>query len=60
MLKKKKESTVKLVTLSGGSVELGVAHAERLLAMGSKLNGGWVLPADSAYTFDEENGLRAK
>lgn len=49
-----------VVPSSGNTVELGLAHAERLLAMGDKLNGGWVLPDDSTYVFDEENGLRAK
>ena len=40
--------------------EFGVEHAERLLDMGPRLNGGWELPKDSKYTYDEENGLRVK
>jgi hypothetical protein len=37
-----------------------VTHAERLLDMGSELNGGWELPENSKYYYDEENGLRLK
>ena len=40
--------------------EFGIQHAERLLDMGTDLNGGWELPKDSSYTYDEENGLRVK
>lgn len=40
--------------------EFGIQHAERLLDMGAALNGGWELPKDSNYTYDEENGLRVK
>ena len=36
----------------GMEQELEVSHAERLL--GLEKNGGWVLPSDSEYTF--ENG----
>jgi hypothetical protein len=28
--------------------------------MGTAINGGWELPKDSNYTYDEENGLRVK
>ena len=42
------------------SREFGVAHAERLLDMGEFKNGGWQLPANSNYVYDEEYGLRLK
>lgn len=42
------------------SQEFSISHAERLLDMGPYLNGGWALPKDSNYTYDEENGLRLK
>ena len=61
MVRKKKEATVRLVVpKSGVEREFGVAHAERLLDMGAKLNGGWELPEGSEYTYDDENGLRVK
>ena len=28
--------------------------------MGSTLNGGWELPDDSKYYYDEDNGIRLK
>lgn len=40
--------------------EFEVRHAERLLDMGAALNGGWELPEDSIYYYDEENGIRIK
>lgn len=40
--------------------DFGIQHAERLLDMGQQHNGGWELPDDSNYTYDEENGLRVK
>lgn len=40
--------------------EFGIQHAERLLDMGTTINGGWELPKDSNYTYDKENGLRIK
>lgn len=40
--------------------EFDIQHAERLLGMGTRLNGGWELSKDSNYTYDEENGLRVK
>jgi hypothetical protein len=40
--------------------EFGIQHAERLLDMGTNINGGWELPEDSNYLYDEENGLRLK
>ena len=58
---KKKVKTIKLVVPKYNieqSFEL--QHAERLLDMGTALNGGWELPEDSDYYFDEENGLRLK
>ena len=60
-MRKKKEQTVKLVVPKYSmEQEFGVEHAERLLDMGAHLNGGWELPEDSKYTYDEENGLRVK
>jgi hypothetical protein len=60
-MRKKKEPTVKLVVPKHSMErEFGVAHAERLLDMGPELNGGWELPKDSEYYYDEENGLRLK
>jgi hypothetical protein len=37
-----------------------IKHAERILSMGSTLNGGWELPDDSKYYYDEDNGIRLK
>lgn len=60
-LKKKKEQTITLVVPKYGmKQEFGIQHAERLLDMGKTLNGGWELPEDSNYIYDEENGLRVK
>ena len=60
-MRKKKEQTVKLVVPKYNiEQEFGISHAERLLDMGTLLNGGWELPADSNYYYDEENGLRVK
>lgn len=60
-MRKKKEQTVKLVVPKYGmEQEFNVQHAERLLDMGTKRNGGWELSKDSNYIYDEENGLRLK
>ena len=60
-MRKKKEQTVTLaVPKYNIKQEFGIEHAERLLDMGPKLNGGWELPSDSNYTYSEENGLRVK
>lgn len=60
-MRPKKAPTVKLVVEKHGmSQEFSVSHAERLLDMGVYLNGGWTLPKDSNYIYDEENGLRLK
>ena len=60
-MRKKKEPTVTLVVPKHNMErEFGVEHAERLLNMGSELNGGWELPENSKYYYDEENGLRLK
>lgn len=59
-MRPKKEKKVKLVVPKyQQEQEFGVAHAERLLDMGPALNGGWELPADSNYEYDE-HGLRPK
>lgn len=61
MARKPKEQKVVLVVPKYGlSQEFGIQHAERLLDMGTLHNGGWELPADSKYIYDEENGLRVK
>lgn len=60
-MRKKKEQMVELVVPKYNiRKEFGVQHAERILDMGRYLNGGWELPEDSKYTYDEENGLRIK
>jgi hypothetical protein len=60
-MRKKKEPTVTLVVPKHNMErEFSVEHAERLLDMGSELNGGWELPENSKYYYDEENGLRLK
>lgn len=59
-MRKPKQQTVILVTDSGLKQEFGIQHAERLLDMGLFFNGGWKLPEDSNYHYDEENGLRVK
>ena len=57
----KKEPTVTLwVPKYSTRQEFSIQHAERLLDMGAHINGGWELPEDSKYTYDEENGLRLK
>lgn len=60
-MRKSKEKTVILVVPKYGmSQHFGFQHAERLLDMGTTLNGGWELPANSDYIYDEDNGLRLK
>ena len=60
-MRKKKEQTVTLIVPKYNiKQEFGIEHAERLLDMGPYLNGGWELPSDSNYTYNEENGLRVK
>ena len=60
-MRQKKEQTVILVVPKDNIKRaFGIAHAERLLDMGPVLNGGWELPEDSNYQYDEENGLRVK
>ena len=60
-MRPKKVPTVTLVVEKHNmSKEFSVPHAERLLDMGKYLNGGWTLPQDSKYIYDEENGLRLK
>lgn len=60
-MRKKREQTVTLVVPKYNiKQEFGISHAERLLDMGPALNGGWELPEDSSYYYDEENGLRVK
>ena len=60
-MRKKKEQTVTLIVPKYNiKQEFGIEHAERLLDMGPQLNGGWELPGDSNYTYNEENGLRVK
>lgn len=60
-MRKKKEQTVTLVVSKYNiKKDFGIQHAERLLDMGTNINGGWELPEDSNYLYDEENGLRVK
>lgn len=61
MARKAKESSVVLIVPKYGiEQEFSVQHAERLLDMGTNLNGGWELPENSKFYYDEENGLRVK
>lgn len=61
MPRKAKEQTVTLVVPKYNmSQEFSIQHAERLLDMGTTLNGGWELPSNSKYYYTEENGLRVK
>lgn len=61
MARRVKEQTVKLVVPKYNmEQEFGIQHAERLLDMGPNLNGGWELPKDSIYYYDEYNGIRLK
>lgn len=60
MARPKKEVTVTLVAPNGAKREFGLQHAERLLDMGSTLNGGWEIDPASNYYYDEENGIRLK
>ena len=56
-----KKPTVILEAPDGERREFEIQHAERLLDMGSNLNGGWKLTAEeSKYTYDEVYGLRVK
>jgi hypothetical protein len=57
---KKKEQKVVLVTAKGFKHAYGIQHAERILAMGEALNGGWSVDPESPYYYDEENGIRLK
>lgn len=57
---KRKEKTVTLVTRDGKKQEFSISHAERLLNMGTELNGGWAIDVTSPYYYDEENGIRLK
>ena len=60
-MRKKKEQTVTLVVPKYNiKKDFGIQHAERLLNMGTNINGGWELPEDSNYLYDEEYGLRLK
>lgn len=60
-MRKKKEQTVTLVVPKYNiKKDFDIQHAERLLDMGTNINGGWELPEDSKYLYDEENGFRLK
>lgn len=60
-MRKKASTTIRLIVPKYGTEqEFSIAHAERLLDMGSFHNGGWELPKDSPYIYDEENGIRLK
>lgn len=60
MRKKKEQTLILVVPKYNIRQEFGLSHAERLLDMGTQFNGGWELPEDSNYIYDEENGLRVK
>lgn len=60
-MRKKKVPTVTLVVKKYDMrKDFEVRHAERILDRGKELNGGWELPEDSSYYYDEYNGLRLK
>lgn len=53
------ERTNKIVLQVGDiKQEFEISHAERILRM--KDNGGWHVPENSIYQFDELNGLTVK
>ncbi len=54
--KRKSSTMVELETKAGDRRSFALEHAERMLNMGPFGNGGWHLPVDSKYTYDEENG----
>ena len=60
MIKKKEQTVTLVVPKYDMKQEFDIQHAERLLDMGTDMSGGWELPKDSNYTYDEENGLRVK
>ncbi|MGN0558036.1 MAG: hypothetical protein ACI4IS_01130 [Acutalibacteraceae bacterium] len=60
MRKKSKTMVTLVVPKYNMSQAFEIEHAERLLDMGLELNGGWELPKDSPYIYDEENGIRLR
>ena len=59
--KRKSSTMVELETKTGERRSFALEHAESILNMGTFGNGGWHLPKDSKYIYDEENGsIRAK
>jgi hypothetical protein len=54
---KPKVTMVELISGSGVRRSFEKGHAERILAMGPERNGGWAIPSDSKYQFDEENDV---
>jgi len=60
MARPKRQKTVTLVTPTGVKQQFGIQHAERLLDLGTALNGGWMIDPNSNYYYDEENGIRLK
>lgn len=40
--------------------EFSVDHAERLLAMGTEANGGWVIPEYSKYEYIKGYGIKRR
>lgn len=56
----KKQTVTLVVPKYNLKQDFDIQHATRLLDMGPFMNGGWELPEDSKYYYDEENGLRIK
>lgn len=54
------KKTITLVTPDGRKQVFELQHAERLLGMGSVMNGGWTIDKDEKYYYDKENGIRVK
>lgn len=52
------KTIVVLADGKGNKQEFEQGHAERILKL--KNNGGWELPDNSNFIFDQKNGLRAK
>lgn len=58
---RKSRTMVELETKDGVRQSFALEHAERILSMGTFGNGGWRLPVNSKYIYDEENGsIRTK
>jgi hypothetical protein len=55
---KRDDKVILVVPQHNMEQEFEVSHAERLLRM--KRNGGWVLPSDSKFEFNQTNGIKRR